>query len=139
MFALKLILLLILGCAGAAGVDSHEQTSAATIAYFRAGVRELVLTYPLLAGIGITAGEHMSDLKGEFSKERWLWRTYGEGVRDALQMQPGRDFRLIHRYHQSGQTEILNEFLTIPGRWISVSSDPINIIAGFPSEERNFL
>ena len=102
------------GADGKHGITA-EQTNAATIAYFRASVRELILTYPLLAGIGITAGEHMSDLKGEFSKERWLWRTYGEGVRDALQRQPGRDFRLIHRYHQSGQTEILNEFRDYPG------------------------
>jgi hypothetical protein len=102
------------GADGKYGITS-EQTNAATIAYFRASVRELVLTYPLLAGIGITAGEHMSDLKGEFSKERWLWRTYGEGVRDALQRQPGRELRLIHRYHQSDQTEILNEFRNYPG------------------------
>jgi hypothetical protein len=102
------------GADGKYGITS-EQTNPATIAYFRASVRELVLTYPLLAGIGITAGEHMSDLKGEFSKEQWLWKTYGEGVRDARQRQPGRDFRLIHRYHQSGQTEILNEFRDYPG------------------------
>jgi hypothetical protein len=102
------------GADGKYGITA-EQTNPATIAYFRASVRDLVLTYPLLAGIGITAGEHMSDLKGDFSKEKWLWKSYGEGVRDALQIQPGRDFRLIHRYHQSGQTEILNEFRDYPG------------------------
>ena len=32
-----------------------------TIDYFRASVRETVLTYPLLDGIGITAGEHMEE------------------------------------------------------------------------------
>jgi hypothetical protein len=30
-------------------------------------------------------------------------------------MQPGREFRLIHRYHQSGQTDILNAFRDYPG------------------------
>jgi len=50
------------GADGKYGITS-EQTNASTIAYFRASVRELVLTYPLLAGIGITAGEHMRDLK----------------------------------------------------------------------------
>jgi hypothetical protein len=55
------------GADGKYGITA-EQTNAETIAYFRAGVRELVLTYPLLAGIGITAGEHMSELKGDFAK-----------------------------------------------------------------------
>ncbi len=102
------------GAEGKYGI-TPEQTNVKTIDYFRASVREMVLTYPLLAGIGITAGEHMRDLPGEFSKESWLWRTYGEGIRDALRMQPGREFRLIHRYHQSGQTEILNAFRDYPG------------------------
>ena len=38
----------------------------------RASVRELVLTYPLLAGIGVTAGEEMKPRNDEFSKEKWL-------------------------------------------------------------------
>jgi hypothetical protein len=86
-----------------------------TIAYFRASVRELVLTYPLLAGIGITAGENMPVRKDGISKERWLWRTYGEGVRDALKRQPDRKVRLIHRFHMTGQDEILREFKDYPG------------------------
>ncbi|MBI5387260.1 MAG: carbohydrate-binding family 6 protein [Verrucomicrobia bacterium] len=102
---------------GAEGKHSitGSQTNPATIAYFRASVRELLLTYPQLAGLGITAGERMEDRKDEFSKERWLWRTYGEGVRDALKQQPGRHFRLIHRFHQSGLGEIFTEFKDYPG------------------------
>src|SRR5579859_338279 len=72
-----------------------------TIAYFRASVRETVKTYPLLAGIGITAGESMSSARGPFDHEAWLWKTYGEGTRDALKDEPNRPFRLIHRYHQT--------------------------------------
>ena len=53
-------------------------------------MRETLLTYPLLAGIGITAGENMQNRKGEFSKEKWLWKTYGEGIRDAKKLQPDR-------------------------------------------------
>ena len=102
------------GAEGHYGITA-EQTNRTTIDYFRASVRELVLTYPLLAGVGITAGEHMRELPGEFSKESWLWKTYGEGVRDALAAQPGRQFQLIHRYHQSGQGEILNAFRDYPG------------------------
>lgn len=86
-----------------------------TIAYFRASVRETVRTYPLLAGIGITAGENMKSKQGPFDHEKWLWQTYGEGVRDALRNEPGRQFRLIHRYHQTGQRDALNAFKDYPG------------------------
>ena len=54
-----------------------------TIEYFRASVRETIKTYPLLAGFGITAGENMPEDIGGISKEQWLWRTYGEGIRDG--------------------------------------------------------
>jgi len=86
-----------------------------TVAYFRASVRETVKTYPLLAGIGITAGENMTSRQGQFDHEAWLWQTYGEGIRDALKDEPGRKFRLIHRFHQTGQRNILNAFRDYPG------------------------
>jgi hypothetical protein len=86
-----------------------------TIAYFRASVRETVKTYPLLAGIGITAGENMNSRQGAFDHEAWLWRTYGEGIRDALKEQPGRRFRLIHRYHQTSQSQSVEAFKEYPG------------------------
>ncbi|MCX6618923.1 MAG: hypothetical protein NTZ98_22850 [Acidobacteria bacterium] len=86
------------GAEGKYGITS-DQTNLTTIDYFRKSVRETILTYPLLAGIGITAGEHMPVNQGEFSKEKWLWRTYGEGIRDALKLQPNRQFRLIHRQY----------------------------------------
>lgn len=54
----------------------------ATINYFRKNVRETVLTYPMLAGIGITAGEQMR-AKDDSAKEQWLWKAYGEGISDA--------------------------------------------------------
>jgi len=92
--------------------DGHN---AQTIAYFRASVRETVRTYPLLAGIGITAGENMNSSQGSFDREAWLWQTYGEGIRDALKDQPERKFRLIHRFHQTGQNDVLNAFKEYPG------------------------
>ncbi len=74
----------------------------ATIAYMRASVRELIKTYPLLAGIGITAGENMgSEHTGAETKEQWLWSAYGEGVRDAVRDMPGRNVQLIHRFHET--------------------------------------
>lgn len=103
------------GAEGKHGITNSQQNDT-TIAYFRAAVRETVTTYPLLAGIGITAGESMNGkLKGEHANEKWLWRTYGEGIRDALNKEPGRKFRLIHRFHQTSLSEIKDAFHDYPG------------------------
>jgi hypothetical protein len=56
------------GAEGKYGI-SPSQTNPQTVAYFRAAVREMVLTYPLLAGIGITAGEQMDALED-------IWRGH---------------------------------------------------------------
>jgi hypothetical protein len=77
------------GAEGKYGI-TKDQTNTATIDYIRKSVRETVLTYPLLAGMGITGGEQMQERRDEFSKEHRLWKTYGEGIRDALQEQPAR-------------------------------------------------
>ena len=103
------------GAEGKHGI-TNRQNNDTTIAYFRAAVRELVNTYPLLAGIGITAGESMDGkLKGEYASERWLWYTYGEGIRDALKREPGRRFRLIHRFHQTSLSTVRQAFRDYPG------------------------
>lgn len=87
----------------------------ATKAYFRASVREMVRTYPLLAGFGITAGEGMPHAMDPKVKERWLWDTYGEGVRDALRDEPGRVVRMIHRFHWTAQGDIIDAWKDYPG------------------------
>jgi hypothetical protein len=94
---------------------TEDRTAPRSIEYFRASVRETIKTYPLLAGFGITAGEGMpeKDFK-EISKEQWLWRTYGEGIRDGLKDTPDRKFRLIHRFHMTGLGEIQNAFKELP-------------------------
>ncbi|MDX2031160.1 MAG: alpha-glucuronidase family glycosyl hydrolase [Blastocatellia bacterium] len=99
------------GVAGHDGV-TNDKGAPRTIAYFRAAVRETIRTYPLLAGFGITAGESMEDIGT--TKEKWLWQTYGEGIRDALKEEPHRKFRLIHRFHQTGLSEIQTEFAALP-------------------------
>ncbi|HEU4589847.1 MAG TPA: hypothetical protein VFS13_02975, partial [Steroidobacteraceae bacterium] len=89
-----------------------------TVDYFRASVRELFRTYPLLAGIGLTAGENMGDASAYYSggtdsfdaKENWLFATYGQGVLDAARTQPERQFRLIHRQHESRAQDIAATF-----------------------------
>jgi len=86
------------------------QDNPRTIAYLRQCVRELILTYPDLTGIGTTAGENMRKRNDEFAKEKWLWRTYGLGVLDAKKQQPGRKVRFIHRVWQTGLDEVMREF-----------------------------
>jgi hypothetical protein len=102
---------------GAEGKDdiTSNKTAPRTIEYFRAAVRETIKTYPLLAGFGITAGEDMKpkDFK-DMTKEQWLWKTYGEGIRDGLKDTPNRKFRLIHRFHMTGLEQIKKEFADLP-------------------------
>ena len=89
-----------------------------TIDYFRASVRALFRTYPLLAGIGVTAGENMGDASAYYqggtdsfdAKEDWLMATYGQGVLDAARAVPQRQFRLIHRQHESRAQDIAKTF-----------------------------
>ena len=85
--------------------------------YFRASVREMFRTYPLLAGIGLTAGENMGEVKmysggvDSFdAKENWLLATYGQGVLDAAKAEPARRFRLIHRQHETRAQDIAATF-----------------------------
>jgi hypothetical protein len=91
--------------------------------YFRKSVRALFNTYPLLASIGITSGEHMGPLDNG-GKEDWLWETYGLGVSDAIAdardprspfYAPERRVRLIHRAHQADLAAIVSRFRRLPG------------------------
>lgn len=101
---------------GAEGQDGLTGDAGAprSIEYFRASVRETIKTYPLLAGFGITAGENLPAKIGGLTKEQWLWQTYGEGIRDALKAEPQRKFRLIHRFHMTGLSEIQGAFAELP-------------------------
>jgi len=101
---------------GAQGKDGipDDEGAPRTIDYFRASVRETIKTYPLLAGFGITAGESMAEKIGGMTKEQWLWKTYGEGIRDGLKDTPDRKFRLIHRFHMTALSEIRKEFAELP-------------------------
>ena len=103
------------GATGKYGI-TDAQDNPATVAYFRASVRELLRQYPLLAGIGITAGEQMDDRRtGADATERWLYATYGLGIQDALKDEPARKFNLIHRYHEAKQADVLDAWKDFPG------------------------
>jgi hypothetical protein len=102
------------GADGKHGI-TNDLGNETTKKYFRASVREMVKTYPLLAGMGITAGEGMPEKMESKEKEAWLAATYGEGVRDALKAEPKREFRMIHRFHWTSQGDILDAFKDYPG------------------------
>ena len=102
------------GAEGKHGI-TNDLENPITKAYFRASIRELVNTYPLLAGLGITAGEGMPHKMDSQIKEKWLWDTYGEGVRDALKSEPQRVVRMIHRFHWTSQSEIVDAWKDYPG------------------------
>jgi hypothetical protein len=85
-----------------------------TIDYFRKSVKQMFLTYPDLAGIGLTTGENMPRA-GFQEKEDWALNTYGRGVLDATEEQPGRKIRFIHRQHQTGAQDIARTFAPLIG------------------------
>ncbi len=105
------------GVGGKYGIDDSLENRK-TRDYFRASVRELFRTYPLLRGIGLTVGENMgdpgpSDNGGDSAfqrKEDWAFATYGLGVMDAARAEPKRSIRLIHRQHEAKTQDIAATF-----------------------------
>ncbi|GHV42669.1 hypothetical protein AGMMS49546_22100 [Spirochaetia bacterium] len=84
--------------------------------YLRCAVEELVRTYPLLRGIGVTAGENMRmewrvDVREDVE---YMRATYGQGIIDALKDQPDRKFALIHRSHMTTVEQMEDVFSDFP-------------------------
>lgn len=101
------------GATGKYGI-TNAMSNATTVAYTRDSVRELIKTYPLLDGMGITSGENMPGATDD-AKEEWIWATYGEGARDALRKEPHRKFHIIHRFHQTSLSQIMQRWKAFPG------------------------
>jgi hypothetical protein len=77
--------------------------------YYRKSIKQLFITYPLLAGIGLTTGENMPGADFQ-EKEDWAYDTYGLGVLDVSALQPQRKITFIHRQHEAGALEIVKKF-----------------------------
>lgn len=84
-----------------------DQNNPVTEDYLYCAVKALLRTYPLLAGIGITAGENM---KRDETDIPFLVRTYGRAVSEVLKEQKDRQFSLIQRYHYSDFKAIRKSF-----------------------------
>jgi hypothetical protein len=72
-----------------------------TTDYFRKSVKQMLATYPDLAGIGLTTGENMKGLSFQ-EKEEWAYETYAKGILDAAAEMPERKIAFIHRQHMAG-------------------------------------
>ncbi len=96
------------GATGKHGI-TQDAENPITKDYIRKSVTAMFETYPLLAGIGVTAGENMDDL-GVKEKEEWLWEAYGLGILDHLENEPDRHIRFIHRYWWADMDEIVGKF-----------------------------
>ncbi len=96
------------GTEGKYGI-TDQIDNAVTRDYFRESVKQMFVTYPLLAGIGITTGENMHGIP-VMEKEAWIFDTYGQAVLEAARDMPNRDFLFIHRQHQTKVKEIAEMF-----------------------------
>ena len=89
--------------------DINNET---TTDYFRKSVKQMFLTYPHLAGIGLTTGENMPGANFQ-EKEDWAFNTYAQGVLDAVKELPGRKITFIHRQHMTGAQDIARRFAAV--------------------------
>ncbi len=91
--------------------DYKNQTS---IDYLRKSVKQFILNYPDLTGLGVTAGENMRTPMTDEDKEKWLWETYGEGILDAKKEQPDRTIKFIHRFWWTDMKKIMKYWGNYP-------------------------
>ena len=92
---------------------NNEKGNLVTMDYLRKSVKQLLITYPRLAGIGVTAGEKMKEYT-DSEKEQWVWETYGMGVMDVKELQPDRKIRFVHRHWLTDWDEIGSRFSQLP-------------------------
>ncbi|MFC2111710.1 carbohydrate-binding family 6 protein [Bacteroidota bacterium] len=93
---------------------TNQMNNPITIAYYNNAVKTFLLTYPHVKGIGVTAGEHMMDEAGDYTREQWIWEAYGLGILDAKKEQPGRSVDFIHRVWNSNMDKIMEFWKKYP-------------------------
>lgn len=100
--------------------------------YFRKSVKQMLLTYPDLSGIGLTVGENMAGYKGDV-KEEWAFDTYGKGVLEALVLDPNRKITFIHRLHQGDVKLISDQFAPL------IDHQNVNFIFSFKYAQAHIM
>ncbi|HZG25460.1 MAG TPA: hypothetical protein VEZ17_12805, partial [Chitinophagaceae bacterium] len=119
------------GTSGKYGITEHIDNKV-TRDYFRKSVKQMFITYPDLAGIGLTTGENMYGNSTE-KKEDWAFETFGQGVLDVVKEQPDRKLTFIHRQHQTGALDIAKKFAPV------ADNKNINFIFSFKYAEAHAL
>ena len=77
--------------------------------YYYQSTKAMLETYPLLAGIGITAGEGFGDASSR-EEEEFLSDTYGRAAFDVIESDKDRELVVVHRAHQADEDLIHSEF-----------------------------
>jgi len=109
------------GAAGKYGI-TNAQDNPATIKYIRACVRQMLLTYPQITGIGVCAGENDDRyLRDEYMTEHFVFNAYGRAVMDVKQLQPDREIRFIIRRHSTESDDFTRAFKDYTGGVIETS------------------
>ena len=94
---------------------TNQMNNPINVDYYRESVKTFLLTYPKVKGIGVTAGEHMLDEAGGYTREQWIWEAYGQGMMDVLKEDPNREVRFIHRVWNTDMDKIMNYWKAYPG------------------------
>jgi hypothetical protein len=102
---------------------TQEQDNPLTIEYMRKCVRQLLLNYPQIAGMGVTAGENADwYTEGERSVENFIFKTFGLGIMDVKEQQPARKIRFIFRRHVTEHPDVTDAFKNYTGGIVDTST-----------------
>ncbi|MFY0652572.1 MAG: hypothetical protein JXQ96_11090 [Cyclobacteriaceae bacterium] len=94
---------------------TNQMDNPINVDYYRESVKTFLLIYPNVKGIGVTAGEHMLDEAGGYTREQWIWETYGQGMLDVQKEQPDRKIDFIHRVWNTDMDKIMHYWKDYPG------------------------
>jgi len=109
------------GATGKYGI-TQEQDNPVTIDYLRKSVRQALLTYPQIAGIGLCAGENNDRYaEGEQSSENFIFNTFGRAIMDVQEQQPNRKIRFIFRRHVTEHKNVTKAFKDYTGGILDTS------------------
>lgn len=88
---------------------TEDKDNETTKDYVKNSLKQMFVSYPDLAGVGLTTGENMPDMS-VVEKEEWAYDTYGKAVLEIADEMPDRKFTLIHRQHFANPEEIAKKF-----------------------------
>ncbi len=110
------------GATGKYGI-TQDQTNPKTIEYMRTLVRETLLAYPQIAGIGVCSGENDREELDDtpHSTEHYIFKTYGRAIMDVQEEHPDRKIRFIHRRHGSDPDRVREAFKDYTGGKLETS------------------